>query len=258
MKLFYTRSGTPDAPAIVFLHGSAMGQWMWQDQIQHFADYDCYNVDLPGHGGSSHIPWDSFEQAADDIALLIRQAIVAKPAYLVGMSLGALVGLYLLTRHQHLVKRAVLTGAIAETPPRWLMKLQGGILSALLPTQIGKQLFARMLQLPPDAMPLYRESINALSMTAFKRITAQLTDFTLPAGLEAVQVPTLFVTGEKDIAINRRSVAVLAGQLPEAVGVYAPAVHHGWNGENPVLFNEMTRAWFEARPLPQNLLPAAG
>jgi pimeloyl-ACP methyl ester carboxylesterase len=257
MKLFYTRSGTPDAPAIVFLHGIAMGQWMWQAQIQHFADYDCYNVDLPGHGGSSQIAWDSFDQAADCVAQFIEADIVDKPVYLVGMSLGAMVGLYLLAHHQPLIKRAVLTGAIADAPPRWLIMLQGRIQSALFSTEFGKQLFARMLQLPSDIIPDYKQSIDALSIPAFKRIIQQLAVFSPPAGLEGVTVPTLFVTGEKDVAVNRHSVAVLAQRVPDAVGVYAPAVHHGWNGEDPVLFNAMTRAWIEAQPLPQSLIPAA-
>lgn len=255
MTLFYTRSGTPDAPAIFFLHGNAMGQWMWNDQTAHFADYDCYNVDLPGHGGSNQVAWESFDQTAEQVARLITGTIGTQPVYLVGMSLGAIVGLYLLTRHRNLITRAVLTGTLAETPPRWMMTLQGGILSALLPTSMGKQLFARMLQLPPDAMPLYRQSIHALSMPSFKRITAQLTDYALPAGVESIQTPTLFVTGEKDIAINRRSVGVLAQRAPGAVGVLAPEVHHGWNGENPALFNQMMRAWIEKTPLPRALLP---
>ncbi len=256
MKLSCTRSGNPDAPAIIFLHGSAMGQWMWHDQIEHFADYDCYNVDLPGHGGSNQIAWDSFNQAADCVAQLIAEDIPGKPVNVVGMSLGAMVGLFLLTRHPQRIERAVLTGAIAETPPRWIIKLQGGVMSALLTTVFGKKLFARMLQLPADAMPYYEASIDALSIPAFRRINSQLAEFTLPDGLEAVKVPTLFVTGEKDIAINHRSVKILAQKVPEALGVYAPGVHHGWNGEDPVLFNAMTRAWIEGKALPERLIPA--
>lgn len=254
MKLSYTRSGNPDAPAIVFLHGMAMGQWMWHDQIQHFADYDCYNVDLPGHGGSNQIAWDSFDQAADCVAQLIAEDIPNKPVYLVGMSLGAVVGLHVLLRHR--IERAVLTGAFAEAPPRWMVMLQGRVMSALLPTSFGKKLFARMLQLPPEAMPYYEDSINALSIPAFRRISQQIAEYTPPEGLEKITVPTLFVTGDKDIAINRRAVVILAGRVPGSVGVYAPEVHHGWNGEDPALFDTMTRAWIEGTPLPARLIPA--
>jgi pimeloyl-ACP methyl ester carboxylesterase len=256
MKLTYTRTGSPDAPAIVFLHGQAMGQWMWHDQIQHFADYDCYNVDLPGHGGSHQIEWRSFDQTADCVAQLIAEDIPAKPVYLVGMSLGAVVGLHLLARHAHCIEQAVLTGAFANTPPRWLMMVQGGILSALLPTAFGQRLFARMLQLPSEAMPYYQESITALSIPTYRRITQQIADYVPLTNLKAITAPTLFVTGEKDIAINRCAVTSLAGQVPESRGFYAPGGHHGWNGENPVLFNAMTRAWIEAKPLPQSLIPA--
>jgi pimeloyl-ACP methyl ester carboxylesterase len=255
MKLAYTRSGTPDAPAIVFLHGMAMGPWMWHDQIQHFADYDCYNVDLPGHGGSNQIAWESFDQAADCVAQLIAEDLPGKPVTLVGMSLGAVVGLHLLTRHGQMVECAVLTGPFAEPPPRWMMTVQSAILSLALSTRVGKQLFARTLHIPPDAMPYYNQSIDAFSMTAFRRITREIVNY-MPLALDNVRVPTLLATGENDVGLNRRSVVQLAQRVPGAVGVFAPGSHHGWNGEDPDLFNAMTRAWIEGQPLPSRLLPA--
>jgi pimeloyl-ACP methyl ester carboxylesterase len=149
-----------------------------------------------------------------------------------------------------------LTGAFAEAPPRWQIMLQGTLMSLLLPTGFGKRLFARLLQLPPDAMPAYLQSIDALSIPAFKTITQQIADYTPLRGLDAVTVPTLFVTGAADIPFNRNAVKTLAQQVKGAVGVYAPDVHHGWNGEAPDLFNAMTRAWIEAQPLPPSLIPA--
>ncbi|MBE2182695.1 MAG: alpha/beta fold hydrolase [Anaerolineae bacterium] len=256
MSLTYTRSGNPNSPAIIFLHGMAMGQWMWLDQTQHFADYDCYNVDLPGHGGSSQIAWGSFGQTADRIAQFIESAVIGKPVYLVGMSLGAIIGLHILVRYPRLIKRAVLTGAIAERPPRWMIKLQGGLLSVMLPTGFGKRLFARTLQIPADAMPAYTESINALSMPAFKQIVAEVTDYTPPANYSLIQTPMLFATGDKDVVVNLNAVKLLARQVPASCGVYAPGLHHGWNGEAPALFNTMTRAWIQESSLPQSLISA--
>lgn len=257
MTLSYVRSGTADAAAIVFLHGMGMGQWMWHEQTQHFADYDCYNVDLPGHGASHAAEWESFDHAADSVAQLIAHDIPNKPVYLVGMSLGAVVGLHLLKRHPARIERAVLTGAFAAAPPRALILLQGRVLSVLLTTRFGKRLFARMLHIPPDAMPAYEQSINLLSIPSFKRIIHQIADYTPLEHLDAVTVPALLVTGDKDVPLNRDAVKQLARQMPHAVGVYAPEVHHGWNGENPPLFNTMARAWIECRPLPDQMIPTA-
>ncbi len=256
MTLSYTRSGNPDGEAIVFLHGMAMGQWMWHDQIQQFADYDFYTVDLPGHGGSSAIPWQSFTQAADEVAQLIAEVITAKPVYLVGLSLGSVVTLHLLIRHPQHIQSAVLSGTFAEAPPRWISMIQNRMLSTLLSNRLGKQLFARMLQVPEAALPDYYESINALSMTSLRRIMDQIAEFTLTDGLEAITIPVLFVTGEKDVAPNRQSVIQLAQIMPGSAGVYAPGMHHGWNSEDPALFNAMTRAWIEGQALPSQLISA--
>jgi pimeloyl-ACP methyl ester carboxylesterase len=256
MGLAYKRAGAADGPAIVFVHGMAMGSWMWGEQTAHFSDYDCYSVDLPGHGGSRQIAWESFDQAADAVAEVITAEIGDKPVYLVGMSLGAMVGLHMLVRHPGRIKRAVLTGALAAAPPRWMTLLQGNVLAALLPTALGQQLFARMLQLPPEAMPEYVEGIRGLSIQDFRRMVGQIANYSAPRGLEGIGVPVLFVTGEHDAASTRQSVAVLAGRMPGAVGLYAPGVHHGWNGEDPALFNAMMRAWIEEKALPEGMLPA--
>lgn len=256
MGLAYTRAGAADAPAILFLHGMAMGPWMWDEQMRHFSDYDCYAIDLPGHGGGRQIAWESFDQAAEAVVEVVTAEIRDKPVYLVGMSLGAMVGVHVLARHPGRIRRAVLTGAIAAAPPRWITLLQGNVLAALLPTALGKQMFARMLQLPPEVMPYYLEGIRALSIPDFRRMVRQIADYSTPAGLEDIRVPTLFVTGEHDAASTRQSVGALAGRIPGAVGLYAPGVHHGWNGEDPALFNAMARAWIEEQALPERMLPA--
>jgi pimeloyl-ACP methyl ester carboxylesterase len=200
--------------------------------------------------------WQSFDQTADCVAQLIAEEIANKPVSLVGLSLGAVIGLHLLTRHPQRIERAVFSGAFAGAPPRWLILLQGRILSTLLSTGFGKRMFARSLNLPAQVMPAYEESINALSLQSLRHIIQQIAEYTPPVGRNAVRVPVLFVTGEKDVAENRRSVRLLAKEVPGAVGVYAPGVHHEWHGEDPALFNAMTRAWIEGRPLPTGLIPA--
>lgn len=254
MGLGYVRAGAADAAAIVFLHGMAMGPWMWGEQMQHFSDYDCYAIDLPGHGRSRETAWESFDHTADAVVEVITMEVGDKPVYLVGMSLGAMVGLHVLVRHPERIKRAVLTGATAAAPPRWMTLAQGTMLATLLPTAFGQQLFARMLRLPAEAMPHYLESIRALSIPDFKRMVKQIADYAAPAGLESIRVLTLFVTGEHDAAPMRQSVALLAGRVPGAVGAYAPGVHHGWNGEDPGLFNAMARAWIEEQALPERMI----
>jgi pimeloyl-ACP methyl ester carboxylesterase len=254
--LGYTRTGNPNGAPVVFLHGAAMGAWMWEGQAPLFELYDCYLVDLPGHASSNGVVWQSFEQAADAVADLIRTRIAGGRAHLVAMSLGAAVGLHLLTRHPHTVERAILTGALAETPPRVLMWVQEHLLSAILPTEWGKRAFGRMIGLPADAMPPYLQTMRQLSIPSFKRTLRDLSAYALPDGLAAVQTPCLFVTGGNDLAVNVRSVRALRDRVAGSVGAYAAGLHHPWNGEDPDLFNRMTRAWLSGEPLPTELLPA--
>jgi pimeloyl-ACP methyl ester carboxylesterase len=67
--------------------------------------------------------------------------------------LGAVVGLHLLARNPQRIERAILIGAFAAAPPRWLIRVQGWILSILLSTGWGKRLFTRTLHLPAEILP---------------------------------------------------------------------------------------------------------
>ncbi len=52
-------SGSPDQPAIVFLHALATSGWMWGEQTNSLQDFHCIVPDLPGHGDSRATSWRS-------------------------------------------------------------------------------------------------------------------------------------------------------------------------------------------------------
>lgn len=257
--LHFTEGGTPGKPTLIFLHGMAMGGWMWTEQMHTLTEYHLLNIELPGHGESHAVPWKSFEDTADLVAEVIANHATNGRAHIVGLSLGGVVGLYVLLRHSQRIDRAVLSGAFADAPkPLWMYTLQTRILSVLLNTPIGVQIFARMLFIPADGMQAFSEFIAKMSRDMFKTVSRQIMTFQRPPGIEHIPTPCLVVTGEKDIAFNVESTRTLAALIPNAIGVLASGVHHGWNGEAPDLFNAMVRAWINETPLPETLIPIRG
>jgi pimeloyl-ACP methyl ester carboxylesterase len=116
------RSSGPNLPAVVFLHAIGTSGWMWQEQIEQLTDFDCLVPDLPGHGHSHDVRWRAFEQTADLVAEIIRKNVPSGRAHVVGLSLGAYVGLTLLVRHPSVVERAMLSGInVLPLPNRWLI-----------------------------------------------------------------------------------------------------------------------------------------
>lgn len=259
MAFYVHETGPAEAPAIVFLHGVGVSGWMWNKQIATLADYRCLNVDLPGHGKSNQIPWLSLADTADQIAELIAEIVHGRRAHVVGLSLGGQVALVLLERHAEVVDHALLSGVTAAPMPnRSLLKPQLWLMSAVMKRGWFARQQAKSLGLGPDDRAALAESLEAMSMQAYRRIMEEVVDYTVPAVLGQVMVPTLVVAGGNESRIIIDAVEAIPRLMPNAQGWLAPGLNHGWNVEAPDLFNLMIRAWINDDPLPGRLQQVAG
>jgi pimeloyl-ACP methyl ester carboxylesterase len=252
--LYTEESGTPGAPTILFLHGAGMTHWMWKAQVAALQDYYCLVVDLPGHGKSNHIAWESLAHTTDELTEVIQTKATDGKASVVGLSLGGYATLDLLTHHPALINRAVISGVTAEAMTLGkAMSLQMRLMSHLLqfPPVIWMQ--ARMLNIPPEDYPEYAAGMRSMSRQTFLRILDEILYFHAPQALRHVHVPTLVTAGGAEMPQILNGIKTLVDLMPEAQGAVMPGVHHGWNGEAPHIFNAMLRAWFENQLLPQEL-----
>ena len=111
------RAHSPDAPALLFLHGSGQSHLTWVLQTRYFA-YDGFNIiapDFPGHGLSGGPPLTRIEDMADWAARLLA-ALSIDSAVVVGHSQGCLVGLELASRQAGLVSHLCLIAGAAAIP----------------------------------------------------------------------------------------------------------------------------------------------
>ncbi|MEA2630903.1 MAG: hypothetical protein QOE66_1122 [Chloroflexota bacterium] len=107
-------AGRPDAPAIVFVHGSRMTGSMWTlQQIALAGAFRTIAIDLPAHGTRAGDPF-TLERASETLATAIRAHAVGGRAVVVGLSLGGYVAMDLAAREPGLVRGLVLSGATAE------------------------------------------------------------------------------------------------------------------------------------------------
>ena len=109
-----TATGPPDAPAIVFVHGTRLTRAVWAPQHAGLSDqFRTIALDLPGHGARAAEPF-SLDGAADLLAATIRDQAAGGRAVVVGLSLGGYVAMVLAARHPERVRGLVLAGATAE------------------------------------------------------------------------------------------------------------------------------------------------
>ena len=254
-----TESGPASAPSIVFLHAAGLGGWSWRSQVEALqADYHCLAPDLPGHGQSDDPGPDPFSitGAATQVARLIHERAHGGRAHLVGLSLGAQVGVAVMAVAARLVDRAVFSGAgvIATAgsdlldPLLWL----AAPFRNLPPLVRANQ---RRLGIPPEYAAEFAAATRRASAAGMARILGASRRFEVPPGLTRLKNPTLVLVGEKEPRIERRSARRLAASMTGGSAYMVSGMIHNWPLAAPALFNRTLRAWLEDTPLPPDLVP---
>lgn len=254
-QLHLTEADTPGTPTLLLLHAVATSSWMWNQQAELLADFHLLIPDLPGHGASNTVPWRSLDETVERLAELVARNAQGGRAHVVGLSLGAYVGLRLMERFPERVDRAVLSGVnVLPFPNARVMGLMGYLMLPILKTDVFLKANARGLRIPDSQFTGYRESAKAMSRRAYLKIGRELMGFGPPAEADRITSPTLVVAGEREQALIRESVPRLVAALPDARGYVVPDLGHGWSGEAPELFAQTVRAWVTGGPLPEGLV----
>jgi pimeloyl-ACP methyl ester carboxylesterase len=259
--MYVLERGSRDAPTVVLLHGAISTGLSWQAQIevlqQHF---HVLAPDLPGHGLSPGV--FSMSAARDAVIELIRTRARDSKAHLVGISLGAQLGLSVLARAPDLVERSVLSGALLDASRVWtsapMRIFIRGFLLAYMPIRNTPWLVKAMM----TAMGIsecyyapYAWGIRATDLTNFEAGGFEYLRFRTPPELARVMSPTLILVGERERLLLEPMAERLERLMPGAVGAIAPGVWHNWQLEHPELFNRATLAWLQNDQLSADLQP---
>ncbi|MGD1855204.1 MAG: alpha/beta fold hydrolase [Leptolyngbyaceae cyanobacterium] len=246
--------GSSSGPTIIFLHALGTSGWMWHQPVAALSDFNCVVPDLPGHGKSSHIPWQSFSETARLIREVIQTQTPLGKAHIVGLSLGAYVGLQLLSESQSVAERAILSGLhVLPMPNQRLMLLLPYLLAPFVKSDVMVRFNAKALNIPKTQLEGYRHSFQQMSIPAFIKANKDASSFEMPENIGSVATPTLVVAGEKEHSLIHQSQDRLSQVMQNAQSYIAPNVGHGWSLEKPILFANTVRDWIQEQPLPANL-----
>jgi len=112
MPLFSQTQGSPQSPALVFLHGFLGNHHDWSETIQHLEErFYCIAIDLPGHGDSASVttPLDKGFETTHRLIKNVLDDLKIKEYILIGYSLGGRVALdYARTQQDDSLKALVL------------------------------------------------------------------------------------------------------------------------------------------------------
>lgn len=241
---FEDHAGASSAPPLVFLHGAGLNGWMWDAQVAELAEFRRVVIDLPGHGGSSDVAWVSIDAAAALVARTIRD-VVGGPVILVGLSLGADVGLRLLASAPELVYRALLTGMVVR-PVHGAVRWMQNAFAPMVAQRSFHRLAGKTGGMTGERLQQWVDEVPPMRVADYRLIVDEIFAGVSLDGLETVTVPTLALAGAKEPKAARDSVELIAARMPGATARVMPGVGHTWNVEAPELFAATVREWVAA------------
>ena len=252
-----------DEPRAVLLivHGLAEHSGRYMNVVNHFVPlgYAVYGIDHLGHGKSdgTRVYVKRFNDFIDTLSVyvdMVRKWQPGKPSFLLGHSMGALIGALFLLDHQAELAGAILSGPSVKVPsntsPIAISMVE--LLSTLLPRVGLLQLEAEGVSRDPVVVHAYvsdplvhtRKTTARLThevLKAMQRITAEASKITLPV---------LIVQGSADRLVDPDGARMLhdtVGSVDKRIKIYDGLYHEVFNEpEHDQVLGDV-EAWLEAR-----------
>jgi 2-succinyl-6-hydroxy-2,4-cyclohexadiene-1-carboxylate synthase len=238
---------------MVFVHGFTQTGNSWKAIAEHFvrAGHQCVVLDLPGHGGSTHLRAD-LRRTADMVASVGGQGVY------VGYSLGARVALHVALLYPHEVDAVALVGANPgidsdteravrrEADDRLAAHLEQVGLQQFLEEWTAQPLFGTLTPQQLDLDDRLRNTVEGLASSL--RHAGTGTQMPLWSRLRELSMPVLAMAGADDAKF-----AAIAQQMadaaPDGRSVLVPDAAHADHLQQPASVIDAIERWLLRRPV---------
>jgi acylglycerol lipase len=254
----------PPKAVLLIVHGLAEHSGRYMNVVNHFVPlgYGVYGIDHVGHGKSAgkRVYVRRFQDFTDTLKTyfdMIREWHPEEPAFLVGHSMGGLIGAVYLLDCQAELAGAVLSGPSVKVPDNIspAIVFVGRVLSALMPTFGLIQLEAEGVSRDPAVVQAYISDplvytgkttarLAAEMLQAMKRVTAEGAGITLPI---------LIIQGGADRLVDPEGARMLHDLIrspDKAVKVYDGFYHEVFNEPEHAQVMKDVESWLEAHSGP--------
>lgn len=250
MKIHTEIKGRGDP--VVFLHGYGGSTRTWKKQVKRFSEkYKVVLVDLRGHGESDkpHKYVYTIDKMVGDVHKIVKK--LKKKPVIVGLSMGAILGLVYAAKHPRSVKGVVPVSPVVRSDDDLIADFVERAFTELEAT-LFKKVFKKTKKINPDK--------TLADVSAEDR--EMLSNEVLKAGLEAriqmlwefkrldireylpkVKTPTLIVYGDEDWVPREQSDMI--NDAVEDSRLMILKAGHMMPLEKPKVFNNVLEAFFE-------------
>ncbi len=253
-------NGSPRA-ALLLVHGLAEHSGRYANLIGYLVPrgYAVYGMDHVGHGksGGARAYVERFNDFVEPLGTyfrMVREWQGSAPIFLVGHSLGGLIGATYLLDHQDGLQGAILSGPAVRIPDNISPGIifAGRILSALIPGIGILGLDARGVSRDPAVVAAYvidplvftgkaTARLGAEMLKAMQRITAEA---------NRIRLPILILQGSADKLVDpagARMLHDLVGSADKTLKVYEGLYHEVYNEPEHEQVLRDVESWLEKR-----------
>jgi 3-oxoadipate enol-lactonase len=232
LSLHVARDGDSAKPALILAHPLGGDISVWDDILPALTpDFHVIRYDSRGHGASDSPPGP---YALDDLgrdALALMDALGVTKAHFLGLSMGGLVGQWLMLHAPERLGKVVLanTAAHLPDPDGWngrIRIVRESGMAGLVPTVLSRWLSPAFQQARPDSAQKIEKLLLANRPAGYAACCAALRDCDLRNALRAAPArPVLVIIGETDATTPPARGEFLARVLPQARLLRLNAAH---------------------------------
>ncbi len=230
-SIHYTCEGAPGAPLLMLSNSLGANLSMWDGQAAEFSkSFRVLRYDNRGHGHSAapRAPY-SLEDVANDAALLLEHVGVSS-AHFCGLSLGGMVGMWLVTHRPELIEKLVLCNTSALLGPRenWdarITAVKEGGLQAIVKATMERWFTEGFRNSSPSVIAQVEQSFLKVSVEGYTGCCAAIRDMDQRAAISRISVPTLVIAGTHDAATPPAMGQYIAETIPGARYAELPTAH---------------------------------
>lgn len=243
--------GADEGPVLLFSNSLSSDLSMWDDQVPHLARrFRVVRYDARGHGSTPATPGPyTIEQLGRD-ALGVLDALGIASVHFCGLSLGGMIGMWLLTNTPDRIGRAILANTSAHMGPRslWNGRIElaraGGMEATVEPT-VKRWFPATFHEHAPATIERMRRMIRRTSLGGYIGSCEAIRDMDQRDSIRAIRNPSLVIIGANDPATTPEAGRAIHTAIPGA-GLCVLDTAHISNVEQPAAFTRAVETFLVA------------
>ncbi|MGC9220901.1 MAG: 3-oxoadipate enol-lactonase [Solirubrobacteraceae bacterium] len=244
--LNYESSGPQDAPVLLLGGGLGTNLTMWREQVQALAStHRVIPFDHRGHGRSfTALGPYSIDDLGRDVLALIDHLGIERVSY-AGLSIGAMVGIWLAANAPERLDRLILMGPSAYAPPssRWLERAElvreAGTAAVVADAVVERWFTAAWADSHPAVVDSYRAMVVSTDAEGYAACCEAIAAMDLREQLGAISAATLVISAAEDLSLPPEHQRLIAERIAGARLATIQDAAHIVTAQQPDLVNRL-------------------